>query len=406
MAGALAALLAVWVLLGVSRRPVNTPRPGSIIAGHVEPAPKTTPLAPQTAQAFVSEGPPRMLHLDPRHTNRSPYVGPTHARIAWTFDSGGPIEAAPAVLDDDTIVVASLGGKLLAITNEGKVRFSLDLEDRAYSSPLVTGDGIFVGSDAHKLFGVRPTGGVRFRLDTDGDADTGATAAPWGGIVFASGKVIYAALPNGTLLWRFRTRKKAFSSPAVGDDGTVYVGSQDHHLYAILPDGKLRWRVNLESDVDSSPAIGDDGTVFVGTDRPEVVAVAPLDGRVLWRTNVGGYVRGPLSIGRSGTVLVGTYGPTPRVIALDPRSGTFKVLFGIAGTGSAEFGIHGGPVEDAAGHLFFGAQDDFVYAIDADGHLIWKAQTRGDVDAPLVITPQGKLLAGSDDGKLYAFEGP
>jgi outer membrane protein assembly factor BamB len=404
MAGALTALAAVSVLLCMSRTrsPHSSP---AFVAPPQRPAQAATP-APEAADASVSAGPPRMLHLDARHTNRSPYAGPTQPRIAWTFDAGGPIQAAPAMLGDDTIVVASLSGKLHAVTNEGKARFTVDLEGRIYSSPLVTDDGIFVGSDSQKFFGIRPGGGIRFRLDTDGDSDTGASLAPWGGMVFAGGKVIYASLPNGTLLWRFTTRRKAFSSPAVGDDGTVYVGSQDRYLYAIMPNGKLRWRVNLESDVDSSPAIGDDGTVFIGTDRSEVVAVAPDDGRIRWRTNVGGFVRGALSIGRKGTVLVGTYGPTPRLLALCPNTGTFNVLFGVAGTGATQFGIHGGPVEDAAGRLYFGAQDDFVYALGADGRLLWKFQTQGDVDAPLVITPQGRLLAGSDDGKLYAFEGP
>jgi outer membrane protein assembly factor BamB len=404
LAGALAALGAVSVLLCVSKK--KSPRPAPAIVASARPAAPAAPPTSGPADAGVSAGPPRMLHLDPLHTNRSPYVGPTRARVAWTFDTGGPIQAAPAMLGDDTIVVASLGGKLHGVTNDGKARFTVNLEGRIYSSPLVTDEGIFVGSDAQKFFGVRPAGSISFRLDTDGDADTGAALAPWGGMVFASGKIIYAALPNGTLLWRFRTRRKSFSSPAVGNDGTVYVGSQDRHIYAILPDGKLRWRVNLESDVDCSPAIGDDGTVFVGTDRSEVVALAPDDGRVIWRTDVGGFVRGALSIGRKGTVLVGTYGPTPRLLALDPKTGTPTVLFGIAGTGAVQFGIHGGPVEDAAGRLYFGTQDDFVYALGGDGQLLWKFQTQGDVDAPLVITPQGRLLAGSDDGTLYAFEGP
>jgi outer membrane protein assembly factor BamB len=32
-----------------------------------------------------------------------------------------------------------------------------------------------------------------------------------------------------------------YSSPAVGSDGTVYVGSQDYYLYAINPGGTLKW---------------------------------------------------------------------------------------------------------------------------------------------------------------------
>ncbi|HMJ56265.1 MAG TPA: PQQ-binding-like beta-propeller repeat protein [Polyangiaceae bacterium] len=343
-----------------------------------------------------------MLHLDPRHTNRSPFEGPTAPTVAWTFDVGGPIEAAPVVLDDGTILVASLGGKLFALTETGKLRFSVDLGDRVYASPLVSGEFIFIGSDAHKFFGLTREGIIRFRLDTPGDVDTGAAPTPWGGIVFASGRVLHAAKPDGTLLWRMQARRKCYSSPAVADDGTVYVGSQDHYLYAVSPEGKVRWRVDLGADVDSSPAIQDDGTIVVGSDKGEVVALAPENGEIRWAASVGGFVRGAMSLGREGTVFTGTYGPTPRLVALDPARGEVRFRFSVSGTGASEFGIHGGPVEDAAGRLYFGAQDDHAYCLAADGNLVWKLRTGGDVDAPLVITPKGVLLVGSDDGKLYA----
>src|SRR5690349_3235437 len=58
---------------------------------------------PRPADGKVSAGPPRMLHLDPQHTNRSPFNGPTSPKVVWTFDTQGPIAAAPAVLDDGTI---------------------------------------------------------------------------------------------------------------------------------------------------------------------------------------------------------------------------------------------------------------------------------------------------------------
>ena len=343
-----------------------------------------------------------MLHLDPRHTNRSPFEGPTLANVLWTFDTGGPIEAAPAVLDDGTILVASLGGKLFALTNDGKQRLAVDLGDRGYSAPLVYGEFLYLGSDAHRFYGVTREGVIRFRLETNGDVDTGAVPTPWGGIVFASGRVLYASKPDGTLLWRFQARRKIYSSPAVGDDGTVYVGSQDRHFYAVTPEGKVRWRVDLGGDIDSSPAIQDDGTVVVGSDKGEIVALAPENGEIKWTAAVGGFIRGAMSIGRDGTVFAGTYGPTPRMVALDPANGAVRFRFPVSGTGATEFGIHGGPVEDSAGRLYFGAQDDHAYCLSPDGTLVWKLRTGCDVDAPLVIAPNGVLLVGSDDGKLYA----
>jgi len=42
----------------------------------------------------------------------------------------------------------------------------------------------------------------------------------------------------GTLLWEFETGDGVRSSPAIGSDGTVYVGSRDKKLYAIKTDSK------------------------------------------------------------------------------------------------------------------------------------------------------------------------
>ena len=38
---------------------------------------------------------------------------------------------------------------------------------------------------------------------------------------------------TSTVLWEFETGGSVHSSPAIGSDGTVYVGSYDNKLYAI-----------------------------------------------------------------------------------------------------------------------------------------------------------------------------
>jgi len=42
----------------------------------------------------------------------------------------------------------------------------------------------------------------------------------------------------GAVLWEFETGGTVRSSPAIGSDGTVYVGSGDKKLYAIKTDSK------------------------------------------------------------------------------------------------------------------------------------------------------------------------
>ena len=55
-----------------------------------------------------------------------------------------------------------------------------------------------------------------------------------------------------------------YSSPAIGSDGTIYVGSDYDDLYAINPDGSIKWEFNAgRGRVDSSPTIGSDGTIYV-----------------------------------------------------------------------------------------------------------------------------------------------
>jgi outer membrane protein assembly factor BamB len=277
------------------------------------------------------------------------------------------------------------------------------LGDRIYATAAVGDDGVFyVGSDAKKFVAVGPDGGVRWKLDVGAEADTAAAFAPDGTLVFAAGATVFAVRKGGDVAWRFRGRGKVFTAPAVMDDGTVVVGSQDHHVVAIRAGGALGWAVDLGHDVDGGPAVGDDGSIFVGTDGGEVVRL-DKDGRVGWRVKVGGFVRGALSLARNGDVLVGVYGPSPRVLRLVGDDGSERGSYAVRGTGAREFGVHGGPLEDDDGALAFGTQDDQVTVVEADGSLRWSFRTGGDVDAPLTLLTDGTLLVGSEDGKVYAF---
>ena len=47
-----------------------------------------------------------------------------------------------------------------------------------------------------------------------------------------------AKATTGVKLWEFETGNEVLSSPAIGSDGTVYVGSFDNKLYAIKTDSK------------------------------------------------------------------------------------------------------------------------------------------------------------------------
>jgi len=78
----------------------------------------------------------------------------------------------------------------------------------------------------------------------------------------------------GEKLWEFETGDKVASTPAIGSDGTVYVGSWDNKLYAINgKSGVKLWEFETGDAVLSSPAIGSDGTVYVGSNDNKLYAI-------------------------------------------------------------------------------------------------------------------------------------
>ena len=67
-------------------------------------------------------------------------------------------------------------------------------------------------------------------------------------------------------LWKFKTGGSVYSSPAIGSNGTVYVGSFDKKLYAINgKTGDKLWEFKVGDNVENSPAIGPNGTVYFGS---------------------------------------------------------------------------------------------------------------------------------------------
>ncbi len=92
--------------------------------------------------------------------------------------------------------------------------------------------------------------------------------------------------PSAPLLkWKYATNDSiVMSSPALGADGTIYVGSYDYNLYALNPsDGLVKWKSATRAFIDSSPAISTDGTIYIGSDDNYLYALNPVDGSLKWK---------------------------------------------------------------------------------------------------------------------------
>lgn len=104
-------------------------------------------------------------------------------------------------------------------------------------------------------------------------APRGPCDSPWpkfGGNARNSGLSPYVGAQTAKLKWEFKAGWALSSnSPAIGPDGTIYVGSAGVEwggdFYAVNPDGTEKWRIR--GSVDGTPATAADGTIYVGSYR-------------------------------------------------------------------------------------------------------------------------------------------
>ena len=205
-------------------------------------------------------------------------------------------------------------------------------------------------------------------------------------------KNLYAINPDGSQKWAFRTGDWGASSPSIGTDGTIYVGSRDGYLYAINPDGSKKWAFKTGGDVDSSPAIGSDGTIYVGSWDKNLYAINP-DGSQKWAFKTGKRVSSP-AIGSDGTIYVGSY--DKNLYAINPN-GSKKWAFK---TGD---GVDSSPAIGSDGTIYVGSSDFYLYAINPDGSQKWAFKTVYIVNSSPAIGTDGTIYVGSWDKNLYAI---
>jgi outer membrane protein assembly factor BamB len=359
--------------------------------------------------AVAPIGVSQMFHVDAAHSGRSRFVAPVALPSErMHVATGGVVYSSPAIADDGTIVFGSHDKSIYAVDAAGKIRWRRPTGDLVWGGPaLGPGGVVYAGSDDDHLYALDlADGNVRWsfaagpcraatgvgpesaRCDVDG-----VTVAP-DGTVYASADGLYALAPDGKLQWKFSPgTTHCAATPAVGGDGTVYVGCQDDAIYAIGRDGLKRWDFRTGDDVDSSPAVSTDGVVYVGSDDHKLYALGP-GGALRWAVTTGAPIRSSPAIAADGTVYVGSFDGA--LYAVRP-GGIVAWSFRTADR------IVSSPVIDAAGNILIGSEDDRLYALSPDGKLLWSLLLDGDVDATPALGADGTIYVGDDDRALHAL---
>jgi outer membrane protein assembly factor BamB len=172
-----------------------------------------------------------------------------------------------------------------------------------------------------------------------------------GTIYVGAGESLVALEPTaGTEKWRFLTAGDVESSPTLAPDGTLYVGADDAKVYALdSQTGAFKWSFSFPegSTTDSSPALGADGTVYIGSDEGMLVALQGNNGRLKWTFTAAGEIRGAPAIGSDGTVYVSVVGPAEsetQTYAIDGRTGLPRWVQALPSDFATSVALVNGPV--------------------------------------------------------------
>ncbi len=338
--------------------------------------------------------------------------------IKWTFKTGGPIVASPAIADG-VVYIPSMDTYLYAIDQEtGKEKWKYKSSMPIASSPAIAGGLLYFVSSAGALGAIDvATGKIKWVLPVEyerkfeaknlhdyppaaqtipdaWDIFTSSPAVVNGKVYFGSGDGnIYAAdAQTGVLQWKFATKDVVHASPAVVGN-TLYIGSWDSYLYAIDADsGQEKWAFKAGDDpaihnqvgFQSSPAVVD-GTVYVGCRDAHVYAIDAATGRKKWDYPASkSWVNGTPAV-RDGVVYVST-SDSSRFMALDAKNGRLRFNFDAKAYMFSSAALAG----DLA---YVGDHNGKLYAIDIkSGKLAWEFQTEASKTDPLkVLNPDGSL---------------
>ncbi len=344
----------------------------------------------------------------------------TEGTIKWTFEASDKIQDTPAIADDGTIYTCSRDGIFYALNSDGTLKWTYEAHDEytggtvnsvLTSAPAIGHDGtIYFGSAAlGKFFAINPDSTEKWTKDFEGVIRIPPAVAPDGSILVANsmGELVALNPADGTEKWNVNVGTSYYSSPAIDANGVIFVNVKDGsnvYLKAISADGVEIWEFKIGSgfDPNSSPAIGKDGTIYVGSENYNLYAVNP-DGTEKWKYFTDAAIMSSPVIASDGTIYI--HSSETSLYAINP-DGTEKWKSSLVWGLYSNFLVT--PAVGSDGVIYTGGTDANNYASKAfavnheDGTIKWELSPEHIPFSSATITKDGAVLISGDD-ILYAI---
>ena len=351
---------------------------------------------------------------NPQRTGSSPYVGITEPpAILWQSDSYNNFSSGITIGISNT-VYAAFRGLSFDLWSGEVINDNLPPGSSCGSTPAHSQNGNFYFSRDFGLLGVTYTGDVIFDLPYVLGCNDDSGVIDENGILYTktnSYGVLAIDLNTLAVLWQDPVPGLGLTtSPALGLNGLVYYNGQGGVIVARYRDGTFLWQSAL-SYLHGHPVIGADGTVYAYSHSNGVVsALDPLTGNVIWHysiTEPSGC--GQIALGPDDTLYFNTcddpWDPgNLYLVALNSNGALKWKRLVIASDEPWVFLTRGSLITDAAGNIYFCADNGHCYAYSSDGDKLWDIMVSEVTDAGFWLTSspaaaaEGFLLLPSTSG--------
>ena len=328
------------------------------------------------------------------------HAQPQPGTLLWTYDLNAPA-TSPAVWTNGTVYIGTQNG-LYAITNAGSVASAKWIFPAPVDVPASLGaDGTIYFGDADlgaHLHALNPDGTTKWLTSLDPNAgyhgfQSASLLGYDGNLYVVMGGRLFAVSSSGVKKWD-HSFDYSFprGSPVMGQNGTIYTPCfADGSLYAFNPDGTLKWQVSRPPASCESPAIGPDGTIYVGAGTLQ--AVKP-DGTTAWTSTESDAQQASPALGKDGTIYISAFD-----FGLSAFTPDGKLKWHVLSSPQLQQPFRNTPTIDSAGNIYHNTSNT-LWCLNSDGQVQWAVS---GIPPETYMIPSTAAPAIGSDGTIYAL---